>query len=64
MPLRKPENAHVFKQFDLSGAVAAITGGVRGIGTSARRIQITVALTTSQVSRPREDLRKPVVMLR
>ncbi|KAA8649634.1 hypothetical protein EYZ11_002650 [Aspergillus tanneri] len=32
MVLYQPENKHVFKAFDLTGKVAAITGGARGIG--------------------------------
>ncbi|RAL12546.1 SDR family oxidoreductase [Aspergillus homomorphus CBS 101889] len=32
MVLDKPENKNVLKSFDLSGRVAAITGGARGIG--------------------------------
>ncbi|KAL2005424.1 hypothetical protein VTN00DRAFT_2635 [Thermoascus crustaceus] len=32
MVLAKPENKHVLKSFDLTGKVAAVTGGARGIG--------------------------------
>lgn len=32
MVLHQPENKHVLKAFDLTGKVAAITGGARGIG--------------------------------
>ncbi|KAL1963734.1 hypothetical protein VTN77DRAFT_7800 [Rasamsonia byssochlamydoides] len=32
MVLAQPENKHVLKAFDLTGKVAAITGGARGIG--------------------------------
>lgn len=32
MPLYKPEDAHVLRQFDLTGTFTAMTGGVRGIG--------------------------------
>ncbi|PYH46966.1 SDR family oxidoreductase [Aspergillus saccharolyticus JOP 1030-1] len=32
MVLAKPENKHVLKAFDLTGKVAAVTGGARGIG--------------------------------
>lgn len=32
MVLAQPENKHVLKAFDLSGKVAAVTGGARGIG--------------------------------
>lgn len=37
MPLHKPAPSHVLKQFDLSGKVAVVTGGVRGIGLEAAR---------------------------
>jgi len=37
MVLHKPENKHVLKAFDLSGKVAAITGGARGIGLEVSR---------------------------
>ncbi|KAF2729903.1 oxidoreductase [Polyplosphaeria fusca] len=39
MPLYKPSNtnAHVTTQFSLKGKVAAVTGGVRGIGLAASR---------------------------
>lgn len=37
MVLHKPENKHVFKAFDLSGKVAAVTGGARGIGLEVSR---------------------------
>jgi len=37
MVLHKPENKHVLKAFDLSGKVAAVTGGARGIGLEVSR---------------------------
>lgn len=37
MVLAKPENTNVRKQFDLTGKVAAVTGGTRGIGVEVAR---------------------------
>ncbi|KAL4786509.1 hypothetical protein BJX76DRAFT_103055 [Aspergillus varians] len=37
MVLSQPPNQHVMKAFDLSGKVAAITGGARGIGLEVSR---------------------------
>ncbi|KAF2491810.1 oxidoreductase [Lophium mytilinum] len=37
MVLAKPENKHVLKAFDLTGKVAAVTGGARGIGLEVCR---------------------------
>ncbi|PYI11715.1 NAD(P)-binding protein [Aspergillus sclerotiicarbonarius CBS 121057] len=37
MVLSKPENKHVLKAFDLTGKVAAVTGGARGIGLEVSR---------------------------
>ncbi|KAJ9658432.1 hypothetical protein H2198_003716 [Neophaeococcomyces mojaviensis] len=37
MVLSKPDNKHVLKAFDLSGKVAAVTGGARGIGLEVAR---------------------------
>ncbi|KAK5094569.1 hypothetical protein LTR70_004045 [Exophiala xenobiotica] len=37
MVLHKPENKHVLKAFDLTGKVAAVTGGARGIGLEVSR---------------------------
>ncbi|KAE8148895.1 hypothetical protein BDV25DRAFT_157299 [Aspergillus avenaceus] len=39
MVLSQPENKHVLKAFDLSGKVAAVTGGARGIG-----LEVSIAL--------------------
>ncbi|KAL5334271.1 hypothetical protein BJX70DRAFT_405533 [Aspergillus crustosus] len=37
MVLAQPRNQHVFKAFDLTGKVAAVTGGARGIGLEVSR---------------------------
>lgn len=37
MVLFKPENTHVSKVFSLTGKVAAVTGGARGIGLEVSR---------------------------
>ncbi|KAE8367485.1 hypothetical protein BDV27DRAFT_154917 [Aspergillus caelatus] len=42
MVLAQPENKHVLKAFDLSGKVAAVTGGARGIG-----LEVSIALAES-----------------
>jgi sorbose reductase len=37
MVLSQPPNQHVTKAFDLTGKVAAVTGGARGIGLEVSR---------------------------
>jgi sorbose reductase len=58
MVLEKPENKHVIKAFDLTGKVAAVTGGARGIGLEVCRGLAEAGANVCDISRYLRSLSK------